>query len=106
MISSIARLRLSAIAAFPPPPNWGPKGWGVDDPDSSTAERFRGFAVSGSPASARSEPNGALARSLVSRTNGASPRGRLRYANRLQSVFRLRPFESWNRLARDGVLIV
>jgi len=40
MISSIARLRLSAIAAFPPAPNWGPKGWGVDDPDSSTPERL------------------------------------------------------------------
>src|SRR6478672_9745466 len=25
--------------AFPPAPNWGPKGWGVDDPDSTTAER-------------------------------------------------------------------
>jgi len=43
MISSIARLRLSAIAAFPPAPNWGPKGWGVDHPDSGAAERFRRF---------------------------------------------------------------
>jgi hypothetical protein len=31
----------------------GPKGWGVDDPDSSTAERFRGVAVYRSPTSPR-----------------------------------------------------